>query len=300
MFSASCRARTSATLSRLPRTVTLILTCATLLAALTLFTTAVPASAQSATSPDPITGRWTGRIGPTTQPNFAVTLELRLDGTTIRGTVSTSDGSGEVRNGSYDAATGALSIGIARAGEETVSLVLEGVAVQGLATGRVTRGQSTGTFVLTRDGAAPAGAGVTEPDVNAASVDRAQLRGAFDELNSSIAKAAEMVAADRFAWRPVGTVRTFGQVVGHVADAYLYYCGRAAGRAVQWSDAIAEGPMDKPALIAQLNDAAAQCSAAFDAGNVGPLIVNFGHANLHYGNLVTYLRLLGLVPPTSG
>jgi hypothetical protein len=269
-------------------------------AVLALVSTSAFASAQSAASPDPITGTWTGRIGPTAQPNFAVTLVLRLDGTAIQGTVSTSDGAGEVRSGSYDAATGALNIGIARAGEDAVSLVLDGVAVQGIATGRVTRGASRGTFVLTRNGAASAAAGVTEPDVNVASVDRGQLRGAFEELNSSISKAAELVPADRFAWRPVGTVRTFGQVIGHVADAYHYYCGRAAGRAVQWSDALAEGPMDKPALIAQLNDAAVQCSAAFDAGSVGPLIVNFGHANLHYGNLVTYLRLLGLVPPTSG
>ena len=89
-------------------------------------------------------------------------------------------------------------------------------------------------------------------------------------------------------------------MVGHVADAYLYYCGRAGGSPVQWSDAIAEGPIDKPALIAKLNAAAAQCSAAFEGGSLGPLVENYGHAKLHYGNLVTYLRLLGLVPPTSG
>jgi hypothetical protein len=123
---------------------------------------------------------------------------------------------------------------------------------------------------------------------------------AFEELNGNIAKAAELVPADRFAWRPVGTVRSVGQVVGHVTDAYLYYCGRAAGRPMQWSDAIAEGPIDKSALLAKLNDAAAQCGAAFEKGNVGLLVVNYGHANLHYGNLVTYLRLLGFVPPTSG
>ena len=294
MLSASCRARSCATLARPPRTPrTTALIQATRFAAFALLTSSALASAQSA--PDPITGTWYGRIGPTAQPNFTVTLELRLDGTSVRGTVSTSDGSGEIRSGSYDPATGALHVGIARTGEEAVSLVLDGIAVQGMATGRVTRGQSTGTFVLTRNGAAPA-----EPGVNVALRDRAQLRAAFDELNGNIAKAAGLVPADRFAWQPVGTVRTVGQVVGHVADAYLYYCGRAAGREVQWSDAIADGPIDKPALIAKLNDAAAQCSAAFDAGSVGPLIVNYGHANLHYGNLVTYLRLLGLVPPTSG
>jgi len=269
-------------------------TCITAVASILMFAARVPVHARAAqTVPDLISGTWSGRIGPTAQPNFAVTLDLRLDGTTIRGTLSTGDGDGEVRSGRYDPESGVLHIEIARAGEASVSLVLDGVAVQGIATGRVTRGPSSGTFVLTRNGAPP-----TEPGV--ASLDRTQLRAAFEELNGNIAKAAGLVPADRFAWRPVDTVRSFGQIVGHVADAYHYYCGRAAGRPVQWSDAIAQGPIDKAAVIAQLNEAAAQCSAAFDAGNAGPLVVNYGHANLHYGNLVTYLRLLGLIPPTTG
>jgi uncharacterized damage-inducible protein DinB len=245
MFAPSCRARSRATVSCAPRTAALA--SATLLVAVACLGRPGIASAQAA--PDPVTGPCSGRIGPTAEPNYAVTLELELDG----------------------------------------------VAVQGIATGRVARGQSTGTFVLTRAGTSPGHSGV-----NAGSIDRAQLRTAFEALNGNIAKAAELVPAERFSWRPVGTVRSVGQVTGHVADAYLYYCGRAAGRAVQWSDAIAEGPIDKPALLAKLNDAAAQCSAAFENGNVGLLVVNYGHANLHYGNLVTYLRLLGLVPPTSG
>lgn len=291
MLSASCRARTSPTLSRTPRIRTRVR--AARFAVLALLTQSALVAAQPPL--DPISGTWSGRIGPVAAPNFAVTLELRLDGTSIRGTVSTSDGPGEIRSGTYEPATGTLHVGIARAGEESVLLVLDGIAVQGLATGRVTRGQSAGTFVLMRNGASPA-----EPGVPAASLDRAQFRTAFEDLNGNIAKAAAMVPVDRFAWRPVDQVRTFGQVLGHLADAYLFYCGRAGGSPVQWSDAIAEGPIDKSALIAKLIDAAARCSATFDEGNLGQLVANFGHANLHYGNLVTYLRLLGLVPPTSG
>jgi uncharacterized damage-inducible protein DinB len=291
MFAASCRARSRATLSCALRSTALAF--ATVLAAAALLARPAIASAQAA--PDPVTGTWSGRIGPAAEPNYAVTLDLEFDGTSIRGTVSTIDGPGEVRSGSYDPVSGTLHVEIARAGEQSVSLVLDGVAVQGIATGRVARGQSTGTFVLTRAGTSPGDSGV-----NLGSIDRAQLRTAFEELNGNIAKAAELVPADRFAWRPVGTVRSVGQVVGHVTDAYLYYCGRAAGRPMQWSDAIAEGPIDKSVLLAKLNDAAAQCSAAFEKGSVGLLVVNYGHANLHYGNLVTYLRLLGFVPPTSG
>ena len=32
---------------------------------------------------------------------------------------------------------------------------------------------------------------------------------------------------------------------------------------------------------------------------IGPLTENFGHTNLHYGNMITYIRMLGLKPPSS-
>ena len=34
-------------------------------------------------------------------------------------------------------------------------------------------------------------------------------------------------------------------------------------------------------------------------GLAGPLMANITHANLHYGNVITYMRMLGLVPPSS-
>lgn len=287
MFGVSCRARRR-TSAGSPRRA--VLACTILFAGLAV----APTVGDAQTASDPVTGAWSGRIGSTAQPNFAVTLELRLAGAAVRGMLSSSDGTGDV-TGTYDASTGMLHIAVVRVGEQTASLVFDGVAVQGTATGRVKKGSTTGTFVLTRSGAS---ASQSTKDIG--SLDRAQLRAAFDELNANIAKAAQLVPADRISWRPVGTVRTVGEVVGHVADAYGYYCGRARGRAVQWSDALAQGALDKPMLIAKLNDAASLCSAAFDTGSLGPLIANYGHASLHYGNLVTYLRLLGLVPPTSG
>ena len=49
----------------------------------------------------------------------------------------------------------------------------------------------------------------------------------------------------------------------------------------------------------KLKEALDACSAAHEAGQLGPLIANYGHANLHYGNMATYMRMLGLVPPSS-
>jgi hypothetical protein len=293
MFVASCSSRRSRWRTNLVRaTRSAAWTCATLLPALALLGWSGLAAAQ--TTPDPITGNWSGRVGPSVEPNYAIKLDLRLAGTSVGGTVSSSDGTGEVR-GTYDAPSGTLHLTVTRLGDQRAPFVFDGVAVQGIATGRASSGQTAGTFVFMRNGAS-----ARDADANIASIDRSQLRTAFEELNANIAKAAELVPASRFGWRPVGTVRTLGQVVGHIADAYYYYCGRAAGHPVQWSDAIAESQLDKPTLMRKLNDAAAQCTAAHGAGSVGPLIVNYGHANLHYGNLVTYLRVLGLVPPTSG
>jgi len=121
----------------------------------------------------------------------------------------------------------------------------------------------------------------------------------FAELSGWILEAAERVPADKYSYRPAPTVRTFGEQLGHIADGSNYFCGRAAGKKVQWSDATATGPTDKAAVVPKLKEALDACRAAHDAGQLAMLIANYGHANLHYGNIVTYMRMLGLVPPSS-
>ena len=121
----------------------------------------------------------------------------------------------------------------------------------------------------------------------------------FAELSGWIMKAAEIVPADKYSYKPAPTVRTFGELLGHIADGSNYFCGRAAGRKVQWSDANAQGNTEKATVVPKLKEALDACSAAHEAGQLGALIANYGHANLHYGNMATYMRMLGLVPPSS-
>jgi hypothetical protein len=135
-----------------------------------------------------------------------------------------------------------------------------------------------------------------QPDVKETT---ALLGKGFAELSGWILKAADMVPADKYSYKPAPTVRTFGELLGHIADGSNYFCGRALGRKVQWSDANATGQIDKATVVPKLKEALDACSAAHEAGHVGPLIANFGHANLHYGNMVTYMRLKGIVPPSS-
>jgi hypothetical protein len=56
---------------------------------------------------------------------------------------------------------------------------------------------------------------------------------------------------------------------------------------------------NKATIVPKLKEALDACSTSHGTGHLGMLIQNFGHANLHYGNMVTYMRMLGLVPPSS-
>ena len=122
----------------------------------------------------------------------------------------------------------------------------------------------------------------------------------FAEVSGWVLKAAEAVPADKYSYRPVATVRTFGQQVAHIADAYVWYCTNAAGKKVEWSDAIEKGPNDKATLLAKLKTATNRCTAIYEGAPLTPHMGGVvGHTNLHYGNIVTYMRMLGLTPPSS-
>jgi uncharacterized damage-inducible protein DinB len=140
-------------------------------------------------------------------------------------------------------------------------------------------------------------AGEQQPGANDAA---AALRKSFTEVSGWVTKAADLAPADKYGYRPTQSTRTFGQLIAHIADSYNYYCARAAGRNVEWSDEIEKGSLDKATLVQKLKQSSAACSAAYNnTSQVAPLIENIGHTSLHYGNIVTYMRLLGLTPPSS-
>ena len=128
----------------------------------------------------------------------------------------------------------------------------------------------------------------------------AATRKSFNEVASWVVVSAEKVPADKYDYRPAQTVRTFGQLVGHVADGMNYYCANAAGKRTQWSDPVEKTVTGKTALVEKLKSSVAACNSVYaSAGQLQPLIDNVGHTNLHYGNIITYMRMLGLVPPSS-
>jgi hypothetical protein len=247
--------------------------------------------AQSAN--DAVSGTWTGHIGPGATPQMAVTLELKFDGkNAVTGTLSGLSAPGDVKKGTFDPATGALKLELGETGNANVLLVLEGTVVLGSATGRgVTPDGQTGTFRFNKGStAAP-----KQPN-DAVAV----ARGGFAEVSAWVTKAAETVPADKYTYRPVQTVRTFGQLIGHIADSYNWYCANAAGRKVEWADPVEKGPTDKATLATKLKQATDACNAVYtDKGVFMPMVQNVGHTNLHYGNIITYMRMMGLTPPSS-
>lgn len=128
-----------------------------------------------------------------------------------------------------------------------------------------------------------------------------ELRKNFAEVSGWVSQAAELVPAEKYNYKPVDSVRTFGQLVAHIVDSYNYFCAHGAGNKVEWVTPIEKGATDKGTLIPKLKEATDRCTDVYkgDSGRVGPLLGNIGHTSLHYGNIITYIRMLGMKPPSS-
>lgn len=126
---------------------------------------------------------------------------------------------------------------------------------------------------------------------------------------------AEKMPEANYAFKPTPDVRSFGQVLGHIADAQYMFCSAVIGEKSPALD-IEKNKTAKADLVQALKDAVAYCNKAYDGmtdatalqtvkffgGDQAKLTVlsfNNVHTTEHYGNLITYLRLKGLVPPSS-
>ncbi len=154
----------------------------------------------------------------------------------------------------------------------------------------------TGTFKITKK-VAEESLPAQQPGANDTA---AALRYGFGEVSGWVMKAADLVPADKYSYRPAPSVRTFGQMIGHIADSYNYYCARAAGRNVEWSDAIEKGSTDKATLVAKLKQATDTCQAAYGGtGQVGPLMEMSPTPTSTTAISSPTFAMLGLTPPSS-
>jgi uncharacterized damage-inducible protein DinB len=143
----------------------------------------------------------------------------------------------------------------------------------------------------------------------------ASEKGFYSFVSNAVIGAAQKMPEENYSFRPTPEVRTFGQLVGHVADASYMFCSQAIGEANPAKD-IEKTKTSKADLVAALKDGVAYCTKAFDSmtdakgsqvvklfnfdlARLTVFSINSAHTDEHYGNMVTYLRLKGIVPPTS-
>ena len=137
----------------------------------------------------------------------------------------------------------------------------------------------------------------------------------FARMKTVLVSSAEKMPEENYNFKPTEAVRSYGQIVGHIADAQYNFCAMSLGETNPGLK-IEETKTSKADLVAALKGALAYCDKAYDTmtdvsglqtvkmfgmdmPKFGVLNINNAHDMEHYGNLVTYMRLKNIVPPTS-
>lgn len=139
---------------------------------------------------------------------------------------------------------------------------------------------------------------------------------AYQRIQQIILRSAEKMPEENYSFKPVDSVRSYGQILAHVADSQYYFCSTATGEKNP-DLKIEKTKTSKADIIAALKDSFTYCDKAYAAMTDGSgtatvklfggedipkldvLTVNLMHTMEHYGNLVTYMRMKNIVPPTS-
>lgn len=149
-----------------------------------------------------------------------------------------------------------------------------------------------------------------------------EVRAIFNNIKNNITKAADQFPEDKYGWSPTPDVRTWGGLMSHIVDDNNGACFTLSGdtgtpppRLDNAGKPIEAGRnLKKTDIVKLLAESFARCDKAFDAVNetnmaerngntnrskFGAVFYDTQHINEHYGNIVTYMRLQGMVPPSS-
>ena len=138
----------------------------------------------------------------------------------------------------------------------------------------------------------------------------------YDNIKRDIADSADAVPESEYSFKPTPQVRSFGELIGHVADVNAWYCAMANAENPDWSDKTEKTAKSKADLVRALKAATTKCdevvakTSAENALSLVPagkrdqmrimvILDNVAHLNEHYGNIVTYMRQKGHVPPST-
>lgn len=152
------------------------------------------------------------------------------------------------------------------------------------------------------------------PPVDEQATTVASVRFVYDMAKDYITRSAEKATDEHYAFRPTEEVRTFVGILGHIADANYMFCSMAKGEENPNAREL-ESLTSRAELTQALAESFTYCDGAYamseDQGaepvemfgqtltRAGVLAFNAAHDYEHYGNLVTYMRINGVVPPSS-
>ncbi|MGQ0736649.1 MAG: DinB family protein [Acidobacteriota bacterium] len=141
------------------------------------------------------------------------------------------------------------------------------------------------------------------------------VKGQHTLVKGNLMKTAEKVPENVWTFRPTPEVRTFAQIMGHIADSSMGICASAAGEKpmalnaektlsskAELSKALADAMAYCDKVIAAMDDKKGMETTKFFTGVTTRSMVlafNTAHNFEHYGNLVTYMRINKIVPPSS-
>jgi uncharacterized damage-inducible protein DinB len=141
----------------------------------------------------------------------------------------------------------------------------------------------------------------------------ADVRGQWKQMSGYVLQSAIDVPEEKYMYKPTPEVRSFGELFAHVAGAQSMFCALALGEKAPAEDAVKV--KTKQGVVDALKKSNADCDRAYAQSDAAvgaqvdvfgeqhsrlyALIMNATHDGEHYGNLVTYMRMNGMVPPSS-
>jgi uncharacterized damage-inducible protein DinB len=128
----------------------------------------------------------------------------------------------------------------------------------------------------------------------------------FADLNRKVLDMAKDFPEAKYDYKPGSDLRSFGDVIVHIASGNIFAAKIGRGEKVKWDELDPKDYKTKEAIVAVLDKSIADATASLKAipadyfiKTLNPWLSVIEHAGEHYGQLVVYYRNNGLVPPES-
>jgi uncharacterized damage-inducible protein DinB len=143
-----------------------------------------------------------------------------------------------------------------------------------------------------------------------------EVQAGYARVKGNVIKAAEKMPPEDYSYKPTPDIRTYARVVNHVTEAQAHSCGASNHTDPSAAQKVPADTADKAAIVEALKASFVECDKVYAAltdanmtemlqagpvkrSRLGLLWGNVSHDNEQYATLALYLRLKGLVPPSS-